>query len=288
MRGPMVRWVIAALLWCWMALGAALAQDAPLDYSSWETTANRAEQSLAAGRASDSSLESLRSDLVDWREEFLRAQSQNQQRIETQQSQIEALGPVPENGEEPDAIANRRAELETQLAELRAPVLRAEEAYSRADGLIREIDATIRARQADELFELGPSPLNPQNLGPAIAALWDSFAGVFHEFRQALSSPAQLAAMRANLPLVLGLLALAIILIWRGPRWAEKAIGRLRRHGPRGTGVFSFLISLGKILLPVAGLYALVEAAFATDIIGVRGTLLFDMLPIWGAAMLFI
>ena len=259
-----------------------------LDYDAWTRVAERAEGVIEQGRASDSALEALRSEIAGYRDVFLRAEADNQQRIQTLQSQLDVLGAVPDSGTEPPEIAQRRAELTDQLARMRAPVIRAEEAYSRADGLIREIDATIRARQADALLELGPSPLNPQNWGRAVEALVAATTELSGEVVRNWASETRRAELRAQLPLILTLVAFAGVLVGRGRRWVILAVQKLRGMTRRGTGVWSFLVSLGQILLPMLGLLALSEAASATGMFGLRGQLLLDNVPVWGAIILFV
>ena len=98
---------------------------------------------------------------LDWRQTFLDAQSQDIARVAILEDQLNALAPVPETGVDP--LADRRTALSEQLNAARAPLLRAEEAYSRASGLIREIDQIISARRTNALLELGPTPLAPSN-----------------------------------------------------------------------------------------------------------------------------
>ena len=152
------------------------AQDiAQPDYTAWELRARADEVKLDLGTASVAELEAIRERMVDWRAQFLAAQDTNETRINTVRAQIDSLGPAPAEGEEePEDIAARRADLTNQLTELRSPVLRAEEAYTRADGIIGEIDTIIRDRQASELLELGPSPVNPANWPAALSALMTS------------------------------------------------------------------------------------------------------------------
>ena len=150
------------------------------DYEQWSELAGRAETALEDNRASISSLEVLRTSLVEWRAVLLAAQDTNSTRIATINGQIQALGAPPEDGEsEAPEIAERRSELSKQLTELQAPRLRAIEAFNRADGLIGEIDALIRARETERLLELGPLPVNPP--GPRrLCVASAASAGVLH------------------------------------------------------------------------------------------------------------
>ncbi|MDU8913207.1 DUF3772 domain-containing protein [Aestuariicoccus sp. MJ-SS9] len=283
----LTRWIFAALLWLALSVAALAQEDLP-DYDAWTPLAERAESVIDAGQASNSALEDLRAELADRREQFLAAQDVNAARIATAQSQLDALGAVPESGEEPEEIATRRSELQTQLSNLRAPVLRAEEAFTRADGLISEIDVLIRTRQTERLLDLGPSPLNPALWAPALGDLFASGNRLRSELAANWQSDVHRAEARANLPYIVLMIAVALLLVLRGPRWVIKAVEKLRSASRRGTGVWGFLISLGLILLPLIGLIALTEALSATGMIGVRGERLLAWLPGWAAALLVI
>ncbi len=273
-----------SLLLAFGAAAPAAAQGTP-NYSEWSEAAERAEQAVAANRASDAALEDLRAEIARWRERFQAAQGTNEQRIETLRAQIQALGEPPETGAESPDITARRDELRRQLAELRAPVVAAEEAYSRADGLIREIDDKIRARQTDALLSLGPSPLAPAHWASAWMALRDSLGGAAAEVGHALGSDTQRREFRENLPLFLGLLALGALLL-RTRAWIERFGARLRRGGRRGVAVWSFLVSIMQIVVPLVGIVALTEALFATGLFGLRSAVLLSTLPTAGAVLL--
>ena len=263
------------------------AERAEIDYEAWDRLASRAEAAIEAGRASNAAFEALRSQIVEYRAQFLEAQNVNQSRIRTIQSQIEALGPAPEEGEEePEDVAQRRSELNDQLARLRAPELAAVEAYNRADGLIREIDALIRARQADALFRLGPSPLDPASWVLAFNEISDAWKTIKGELGRAWTSDTQREELRRNLPTSLLLLAVGLVLLLRGRVWAKSAGYWMRDRSRRGGAVFSFLVSVGQIILPLIGLFALVEAIVASGIPGVQMTLLLEPVPLWGAIIL--
>ena len=256
------------------------------DYAAWQITAERAEESIERGRASNVALEELRAEIVGWRESLLAAQSTNSSRIATLRTQIEALGPVPESGNESEEIAARRAELNGQLARLQAPVLAAEEAFTRANGIISEIDRIIRERQTDALLTLGPSPLNPVLWGRGLRELGATVTELVAEVTEAWANPSQREATTKDLPVILLLTAVGLVLIMRGRRWATRLGVRLYDRWNSGKDVWGFLVSLTQVALPLVGLFVLTEALFATGLIGLKGSEIVSALPIWGATLL--
>ena len=268
------------------SLGAVptLAQEAPAKQSgsyqktvittlsAWEQTARRAEDAIEAGRASTTAFEELRSQLVTWREKFLAAQNTNKGAIKTLQAQIDALGPKPEGTEEVPEIATQRVELEQRMAQLRAPTQTAEIAYSRADGLIRGIDDIIRGRQTDALLLRGPSPLNPLHLAKGLDAVKLSWRNIRKEITTAWDSPAQQVLLKENLPVIALLLLVSFVLLMRGRHWMERltfAVQASQRTA--GRWVLAFVLSIAQVGLPLIGLMLLVEAIYATELVGVRG-----------------
>lgn len=248
------------------------------DYEAWVAVAERAEEVIAAGRASDEAFEELRADLVAWRERFTAAQQINAARIATVESQIAALGPKPEEGtSEDEAIATRRAELEALLAELRAPALRAVEAHRRAEGLIREIDRIIRDRQAEAFLRREPSPLNPANWAEPVARLGESLAGIRSETATNWDRAGSQAGLRDDLPLVIALLVVAAVLLLRGRSWMERLSALT--FDRMGGGVADLFVSLGQVIVPTLGTLLLVQAAEATNLLGLRGEAIVGALP---------
>ncbi len=268
--------------------GSQVSAEAKLtatDYARWQSVAGRAEKAVDAGTDTNAVFETLRLRIAGFRDRFAQARTEISPRISTLNDQIAALGPVPESGEaEPPDISARRQDLAQQLAVLQAPVQAAQEAFTRADGLIRQIDRIIRERQTERLLRLGPTPLNPVTWPTALEELGIAFSDFGSETR-VFSDARLMAQAREKLPVVLVLLAGAIVLIARGRRWAFWLGERLRQLGGRGTGVWNFVVSLLRIALPLLGLYAFTEAVFATGLVGLRGTALLEQLPIWGAVL---
>ncbi|MBY6005941.1 DUF3772 domain-containing protein [Salipiger bermudensis] len=287
----MLRWLRVAALWLVLALSAGMAgaQDESIDYESWSQIAGRAEEAIDNGEASTEAFEALRSTLAGWRDTFLQAESNNASRIQTLQSQLDALGDPPAEGEtEPEAIAVRRGQLNDELQRMQAPVRRAQEAHTQADGLIREIDTIVRTRQADALLSLGPSPLNPTLWPEAGSALVQSGQSLVNELRQNILSDIKRSEARRNLPVILLLLVLAALLVARGPVWIDKFIEWLRSTTRRGSGVWGFIASIIRIILPFMGLVMLVAAFRASSFAGVNLQRVLEMIPVWGAALMIV
>lgn len=292
-------WLCAALLL--LPLGAS-AQDAETstdtpsyvltesgapDYLAWSRVAERGERVLEIGRASDQALSELRSEIDQWRGLFKSAQDENSIRIDTLKTQLATLGPEPEDpGSEGAVLTQRRTELAEELSKAQAPVKEAEEAFARADLLIREIDSVLRTRQTDQLLELGPTPLNPAIWPSALASLKQTFSTALTEMRNAWGSEAQRRDLHADLPLTLVLLAVGLVLLSRSRSWLIRVGNRLRqmRKGP-SRGVVGFVISLGQVIAPMLGLFAFLIALNLAGVLGLRGQVIADALP--AAGLLF-
>lgn len=271
------------------ALSPVQAQDGAehgLDYTLWDTTTKRAEDAIAAGRASDVALENLRGQIAAWRDGFDTAQGENAAQIESLRAQIAALGPVPEEGLEAEEIAVRRQELNTELSDARAPAQKAEAAWTQADALISQIDQIIRERSTDQILSLGPTPLNPTNWGPALGALIDSGRQIVDEFRTAWASPSQQAETKNNGLAIAVLTLIGLVLLLRGRRWSERLSLWLQSHNQIAwRWLLGFLVSLGQVILPTVGLIALTFAVYATGLVGLDGDVVLQLIP--GAGFVF-
>jgi len=281
-----MRHVLACLAFVVWA-GLAWAQASGPDYDMWQSVAMRAESSVEAARASDAAFSALRAEIVDWRSQFQEQLNTNDNRLATLRDQIAALGPAPEDGStEAEEIANRRAELNAQLARLSAPRRTAEEAFSRANGVITEIDEILRARQAEQLLRMGPWPVNPVHWMPALRDLQVSAVAVVSGIDQAWRNPIRQASLQNNLPLVLLLCVIGVVLLTRSRHWIEMLATRIQRHDTGSSaGAAGFIVSLGQIVLPMMGLLALLRAIGATEMFGTRGQVFLDTLEPMGLAI---
>ncbi len=271
----MIRHLAVLLLAVFVGVAApSIAQDAPPepDYAAWSDLAETAQQALDAD-VSIEDLEALRSDLASRRSQFLSAQDTNAARIDTVQSQLDSLGDPPAEGEPPESeqIADRRQDLEDQLSELRAPVRRAEEAYTTADSLVAAIDRRIRDRYAAELLARQPTPLNPVYWPGAVETVIGSGIAVGEEVIGNWRDPDLQATAWRTLPLAVPLLVIGLLLLFRSSWWVHLLLRWALGHSRRGRGVISFILSLGQVTFPIAGA---VLIAAAVDLTRISGPLL--------------
>jgi len=252
-----------------------------IDYAAFNATAVRAEAATLSSQSTDAALEFLRTQLVDWRGALLGAQNANAARIVTLRTQIAALGPVPDEGAtEADEIAARRSALTDQLVRLQAPGIAADEGYSRADGLIREIDRVLRERQAEELLRLWPTPINPTNWTAGLGALSRLAVTLWDETTTRWADPVARGILADNLPLIVLAIVFAVAVLWRGRRWIDGQVGRLlTRTTARGARLWGFLTSLGLIVVPTLAMFALARALQLTDMLGEVGRMIAQELP---------
>ena len=282
------RIISVLILTLWAGLALAQETEAPEDplYPFWEEIATNAEAKIdSPDYATTDDLEVLRSRIAAFRAEFTNARAANADRIATLQAQIAALGPEPEAGGESATITAERITLNAQMEALRAPVIRAEVAFSRAEGLIGEIDGIVRERQARRLLQLGPSPLDPRNWPVAVTDTRRILSDLGTQVAD-LSDQQRKNRFQDQLPLVVLLLALSLTLIVRGRRWAGHAIEYMRNFGGRGAGVWGFLLSLLRIVLPLLGVFILAYALRLTGLLGEKIENLLSQLPAWGALLL--
>jgi potassium-dependent mechanosensitive channel len=288
MSQPLRRILTGLWLALWLMVGAVSAQEEPVQaIDRWENVATRAETVVDDATTSDTVLETLRGRIVDFRAVFDTERNANSARIATLREQIAALGDPPEgeNAEpEPPALAQTRADLNQQLNALLAPVQIAEREYLRADGLVRQIDQILRTRQAEKLLSATPSPLNPEHWVPALRDLTDAFGGMLID-RGAVGSAQKFAALRENLPFVVFATVVGLLLLLRGRPWAVMMVSGLRRHQARGLGIWRFVVSLLRIILPLCGLFLLATAARQSGYLGVRGTEVIRLLPFMGVVV---
>ncbi|TNC71445.1 DUF3772 domain-containing protein [Rubellimicrobium roseum] len=272
-----------------------LTEQGTPDYAAWAETAARAAALSESGQGSSFALTRLREEIVGWREVFAAAQAANAARIGTVEAQTAALGPAPAEGEpsEDGRVAARRTALLAELARLRAPGLLAQEAHIHADGLIGEIDALTRSRQAAALLNRGTSPLDPRIWPEMVDAVGSRIVGLSKEVTTSVRSAARRAVFAANWPLAAMLLVIGMFLLTRGRGWVVAAGARFssvrsrgRFRGPHAANIVDLGVSVGNVLLPLLGLQVLAWAIGTTGLFGTRAMALIHAVPLAGLCVM--
>jgi small-conductance mechanosensitive channel len=266
------------ILWITLVSPSFAQGVAPEAYDSWSKDATRAEAVVENAEASDVALEALRSQIVDWRQTFLDAQSQDIARVAILEEQLNALAPIPETGVDP--LADRRAALSEQLNAARAPLLRAEEAYSRASGLIREIDQIISARRTSALLKLEPTPLAPSKWLTATTEVVGVISGLVDEVSDAFNNASARASFQSNFLNIILQLSLTIAFFFGASRVSLRARD-LSQNVARNPRLAHLIAASIKTAMLVAAFYALGAALLQTGMFEVRGALVLDAMPIW-------
>ena len=272
--------IILAFFFVFISFNLSWSQEVT-DYEKWELNALRAETVIETDRASIEALEKLRLQLVQWRTSFQQLQNENQDRIETIETQIESLGLKPESGKDP--LEDRRVALDKQLAKLNEPIVRAQEAFNRADGMISEIDTLISQRQASEFLQLGPSILNPLLWGSSLGDVFKSFATLSKETSGVLSSPYFQDQFSDRLISVLLISIFSILLFI----YSGSISNQLNTATKRFEKVIEFLSLCFKYLLRYLALYSLINLAQSLSIFGIRGDLIADNFYLWIGYFIF-
>lgn len=278
------------LAFFWFAIASitfavgANAQSA-FDPVAFDELASRAEQVIEQGQASSDALETLRATLSDARSNALDAQSDLSTRVKSIREQIAVLA-IDAEGVESAEVTARRDALNQQLAVANTPLVVAQEAYQRADGLISEIDSTIRERNTEQLFEFGDSPINPVNWRTA-SADFSIYAGhVASEIRSVSeNSVASTVRNQQILPAVLTAL-IGFVLMFPASRWvSQKMHMATARRKNIQTNIFRLALSILVFLVPFVGFMFMVNAFGSLDLLGLRGELLLQALPGAGLAI---
>ena len=248
--------------------------------------ATRAEEVMSAAQASDAALQELRSQLSKARTEVLNTEAARKERADALQSQIEALGPPPEEGmSESEEAAARRTELDKQLAEARSLQGIAKESYERVNTLIGNIDQELRLRQSKVLLSLGPSPVPPAAIAEAGASLAEYYRELKFEVASAWGEAANQTVRKNNLPAIIALFVLGLAFMFPARIWLVRIWDRGSARERRAVdGLFRFVISLLVLIAPLVGLVMIVRGIYLAQIVTFRGVFFVQTLPQAGLA----
>ena len=270
----------SALIATFMATAGFAQSDNTEMVNAWVATATRADEVLEANLASTSALEALRAELVAQRGEALGLEVITQSKIVPLRTELDALGLPPENGiAEATEIAARRADLEAKIVRETVPLLLAQAGYRRADGLIRELDTIIRTRFSETLVELGPSPIDPTLWAKAFGDVSHYATRLVGEVSDTFAQEASRTSLAQKAPLALLFAGLGLWMLLGVRRGFADLVERGLALGGDVTLWQSSLADLARLLVPSAGAAAVIFAVHSSELAGVWGAAIVDVLP---------
>ena len=252
--------------------GTVFSQTSDIDYDLWNKQAHHAERQIKKDQVS----ESLRKQVADWRNLFQSAGEFDKPRIGTVQSQIEALGALPDDGAV-DPLANRRSELAAELAMLTSPVAKALEAFQKADGLIREIDQKIRAEQALALVHLTNSPMTITAWPTAISDFTAFHRALQRELKSTLVSDTRWTQFKSRWISFATQVVVSLLLLFGAHAIVQKLADLIWMGTQSHQRLTNFIMSLLVTFLQVAGVCYLLGAVTASGLFDVRGTMILNI-----------
>jgi potassium efflux system protein len=267
MTSPMRAWteivtwprrVLPALLAALFVATAAAAQtsDDAAAFKRWDDIASAAETAVNDETTPTETLEKLRETLAAQRSAIVAVEQSHQPAVDELKQRLQALGPPPAEGaDEAPEIAKLRSELNEQLAEAQAPVLTAQEAYKRTDGLIASVDRIVRQRFSAELRSRAPSPLWPSTWRTAYDDIVSSARRYAATFEKDVQAPAEgsigLRGLLLRLGLVVAGLAVAFVVRRRLILWVERHLDATTNR--KSIAWLVALRNLARLVVPAVG-----------------------------------
>lgn len=247
--------VLCALLAFATALAAQTAEETAA-FKRWDEAATAIEQRLADETTTTEALEALREKLVAQRSEIVAVEQKNHPIVAELNQRLEALGPAPAEGAgEAPEVADLRRRLKEEIATAQAPVLTAQEAFKRADGLVASIDRVIRQRFSAELRARAPSPLLPSTWRIAfedIVASAGSYAATFEgDVQPTGDRDGRIREVLSRLGLVIAGLAIAFVVRVRLLAWVERHLATATNR--KSIAWLAALRNLARLVVPTVG-----------------------------------
>ncbi|MEM9138260.1 MAG: DUF3772 domain-containing protein [Pseudomonadota bacterium] len=228
---------------------------------------------LENGAVLDEDIESERTRLEEYRQSLTTAADQAQDARAPLAAELEALGPAPEDGNEPVEIAAERSRLSGEIEAFDIEIKRAQQDATRARTLMDKLLELRRDRFTQRLLSREVTPLDPQRIYGAIRAILSKASEFYAGARTAFVVGAERGSFvdRFALPVLLSIIALIIAVILRRKLVAvlldqvQPDASRYRRFA------FGAAITLARLLMPMVALAILVTALSNTWFAGGDG-----------------
>ncbi len=259
-------------------------EDPAADVAQWQARLTRANALASAEATETARLDTLRSELAGQRSDIAQLVEERQNRVDELRAQIDALGPVPEDGTtEAAEVAERREELGSRIAEAQVPLLEALDIRQRTDEALSLIDDRIRSRFSEQLLALGPTPVDPRSLTSAATEVSDYLGDLRREVAFRLGTEFHRQRMLQRLPVASLLILVGLVMIFglykRQMDWMRRIAGRAEEQADAPPPWLGTVLILGRLLTPAVGAAAVIWGVEMLDLFGPRGNALMAALP---------
>ncbi|MEM7423855.1 MAG: DUF3772 domain-containing protein [Pseudomonadota bacterium] len=242
--------------------------------SEFTDEADKTDAALERTWLDDVSLDEMRARIEQHREKLSRVLTIASEIIDPLQAELDALGPVPEDGSpETPEVNDQRQRLTEQIAEGGAILRRGQQAMARATALTDRLNRERRDRFAQNLMRLGPSPVHPDRLTSAWKSIgWQIEKITTESAVRIRAMPVEAAFERLGLPLVLAIIAILLGVVVRrlSIRWLLDQVVHddvsLSRQLAVGVGV-----TLARLLVPAISISLVLTGVSASGILGPTG-----------------
>jgi len=204
-------------------------------FPKWERDAAAVEQRLQSEAVTTDVLGAIREVLDPQRINSRALATQARTQLAPLAAQLEALGPVPEEGTVEDpAVTAERDEINKRIAGLRAVVSKADLAFTRADRLMATATDAQRTRFTNELLQRGPEPFDPRNWIMASRSLVQVVQTAIAEATQSEARQRRRELWRDVGTTAMGAFLFAFLVLVFARRYALQRLSRaIQPHSPR-------------------------------------------------------
>lgn len=210
--------------------------DAETLLAKWEAGAAAVDSAIEVSPDALLEDDNRRAEIEEHRTQARALSNQARAKMVPVQEQLDALGPVPAEGEtEASEVAEERAKLRQEIEGLKATNSKAELAFTRADSLLERIAVMRRQKFTDRLLTRGPTPLDPNNWILAGESLLSTGAGVAQESTEATKTAIFQKIWTTAGGIALAALMFALMLVFVARRAVLKWLYRIL--GDRGPPV---------------------------------------------------
>ncbi len=250
--------------------------EATATISEWRSVLDAVEAGLADTEISDTDLALMRDRLDGVRSDVRKWITELTVELEAVQKEMQAFGPAPAEGQEPEpeAVAVQRQELQGQLNEISGHIKEAELLIGRIAVDLSKLGELRRSRFTEKVFQRGMSPLSPSIWRLALPEMRSISASVTGSTVRFVSSDTFKQRLAGSIYALLAAILAAVVLVWPVQRWTLKKFGRdpsIQRPTFMQSLRATLVVGVARAFLPTVAVGLVYLAALSGGLLGDAG-----------------